>query len=98
MPTLELCHDGAVLFCVLYIQVHVLVTQRQDAECNYEYVPTRNVLDLSSTTPKICFMHKAYFIFCYMVYAQLRVILVARLRYVHSSCKSYLVSYIGRKS
>ena len=86
MPTLKLCHVRAVLFCVLYIQVHVLVTQKQHVEYNYEYVPTRNVLDVSSTTPKICFMHEAYIFFCYMVYAQLCVILVAGLHYVHSSC------------
>ena len=37
MPTLKPCHFRAVLLCVLYIPVHVLVKQQQFVQYNYGY-------------------------------------------------------------
>ena len=84
MSTLKPCHFRLVLFCLLYIRVHVIVVQQQHVSHKYEH---QLVLFLTcpyySKTTKILrehIHHTWYFIFYYMVYAGLRMILAAGLR------------------
>ena len=100
MPTLKPWHFRAVLLCVLYIPLHVLVIQpRQYVWYNYQY---QLVFFLTfpyykySTTPKILCTYIPCYIFCYMVYTRLRVMLVAGLRYVPFFLYVLLLGVINR--